>query len=1009
MELAENRGRLEPVSTESAPNRSSAGGGGARWALVCLLLLTAPRALAAASPPGAEPETVLGRGSALTRHAWTTDEGLPDNSVLSIAQTRDGYLWIGTRGGLARFDGVRFVVFDQRTQPSWSSDTINALCASGDGGLWVGMVDGGLLHLRNGVFSQVPLPSLTVRALHEARDGTLWVAMDRGLARLRPGGTAEVAEMFAATYVYAFCEDPDGSVWLGTSNGLYVYRQGQFGAAAQHMGLSSHAVYAIRRGANQVLYVGADGGGLYRIPGSPAEAVRGEEGPIWSVLEDRRGRVWIASDHGLKHLDGDRLDTAFGEQGLSGRVLTLFEDREGSLWVGTRYSGVVRLTAGRATSIGHQLEHPSVLTVLEDRKGHLWFGTAGGGLGRLDGDRLKSYRRRNGLVSDIIGPIIEDREGRIWFGPREGDRLQRIENGRVSSFPIQGTPASLHEDLDGALWVGTTGDGLYRVRKGQLTRWTTQDGLPSRAVRAMVDDGQGGLWLGTPRGLVHFRERPLVVYTTANGLRSDRVMALYQEPGGPLWVGTSRGGLARFEDGRFTSYGPEQGLCDNQVLAILDDGLGNLWMSSSRGIFQVAKQQLDEVAAGVRARVSCLAYGRGDGMESAQCNGGYQPSGWRARDGRLWFPTVKGLVVVDPTRLHPSNLVPPPVWIESVQADGRAVPLTGTGRLPAGTKRLEIDYTALSLVAPDKVRFRHRLSGFDRQWVEAGRRRRISYTNLPPGDYRFEVIACNNDGLWNEQGHRWDFRIAPFFYQTAWFYGAMALLVVGAGSGLHALRVRQLRLRNAVLAERAHLSQEIHDHISQIMTGVVLQLDAASQTVAQGLSASAPYIDRASRLARQGIEETRLILRSLREGPTLPASVDWGVDEALVERVAPLIEGTGVQLKARRKGQPFPLSPDAKSEMFRVGQEAVTNALRHGQARQIDIVVAFERQGVRLTIEDDGRGFEPSAVGEETDPGLGLTGMADRIARRHGTFDVRSRPGGGTTVAAFFPKEARVE
>ena len=332
-------------------------------------------------------------------------------------------------------------------------------------------------------------------------------------------------------------------------------------------------------------------------------------------------------------------------------------------------------------------------------------------------------------------------------------------------------------------------------------------------------------------------------------------MALYREPGGPLWVGTSRGGLARFEHDRFTSYGPAQGLCDNQVLAILDDGLGNLWMSSSRGIFHVAKQQLNDVALGTRATVSCTAYGRADGMESAQCNGGYQPSGWRARDGRLWFPTVKGLVVVDPTRRHATNVVAPPVWIEGVQADGQSVPVVGAPRLPAGTKRLEIDYTALSLVAPEKVRFRHRLSGFDSQWVEADTRRRISYTNLRPGNYRFEVIACNNDGVWNEQGARWDFRVAPFFYQTGWFYGTCALLVLAIGWGLHTLRVRDLRLRNAVLAERTQLSQEVHDHISQIMTGIGLQLDAATESLAHNSSASASYLDRANRLTRQGIEE----------------------------------------------------------------------------------------------------------------------------------------------------------
>jgi signal transduction histidine kinase len=365
-------------------------------------------------------------------------------------------------------------------------------------------------------------------------------------------------------------------------------------------------------------------------------------------------------------------------------------------------------------------------------------------------------------------------------------------------------------------------------------------------------------------------------------------------------------------------------------------------------------------------------------------------------------------VVIDPASAHVGNPLPPPVHVEVVLADGRAVPLVADARLPAGTKRIEIEYTALSLAAPDKVRFRHRLSGFDKQWIDAGTRRRISYTNLPPGDYRFEVVASNNDGVWNEQGDRWTFGIAPHFHQTKWFYGAIAVLVVGAGSGLHVLRVRDLRLRNAVLAERTHLSQEIHDHISQIMTGVVLQLDAASQTLAQGSDTCAAHIDRASRLARQGIEETRVILRSLRKGAAPTPPVDTALDEALVESVAPLIEGTSVRLRARRRGVPFAIAPDAKHAIFHVGQEAVTNALRHGHARQVDIVVDFELQGVRLTIQDDGRGFEVGAVERGSSPGLGLAGMADRVARRDGRFDVRSRPGGGTMVTAFFPRDARL-
>ena len=748
--------------------------------------------------------------------------------------------------------------------------------------------------------------------------------------------------------------------------------------------------------------MGTRDGRLYRISNTGAVRLAEQTGSIYGVLEDRRNVTWVVGEFGLRYVHAGRLAMP-GVASSGDSAFAVFEDREGSLWVGHRYAGLVRLTAGRLTAISLDGDRSSVLSVLEDRQGALWFGTAEGGLGRLDRDGLRTFGAAKDQMVRGVGPLLEDRHGRVWFGPQAGNAIQWFENGRVSSLPLEGVAISMHEDPKGALWIGTLSHGLYRIWKGQVTHWTTRDGLPSRAVRAIVDDGRGGLWLGTPRGLVNFSDRPTAVYTVADGLRSDRVMALYQEPAGPLWIGTSRGGLARLDGERFTSYGADRGLCDEQVLAILDDGLGNLWMSSERGIFRVSKAQLNNVAAGVQATVACTSFGRDDGMTSEQASGGFQPSGWRARDGRLWFPTVAGLVAVDPGAFDSGNAVPPPVHIESVLADGRELALPFDTRLRAGTKRLEFEYTALSLAAPEKVRFRYRLSDVDQQWVDANSQRRISYVGVPPGRYVFEVVAANNDGVWNEVGDRWEFRIERFFYQTAWFQGLALMAAIATASGLHVLRVSNLRLRSAVLAERTHLSQEIHDHISQVMTGVVLQLDAATQTLAPESDASRPYIDRASRLARQGIEETRLILRTLREGSTRSLLEEVRLDQMIAENVAPLVEGTGVRLRSRLRGQSRSLSSATRREIFQVGREAVTNALRHGRASNVDIEVAFESGGVRLTVNDDGQGFEVVSVADHGRVGLGLTGMAERVAAQHGTLDVRSVPGRGTRIAAFFP------
>ena len=358
------------------------------------------------------------------------------------------------------------------------------------------MTDGGLLRFRDGTFEPIDLPSATVRALHEARDGTLWVAMDRGVARLRDGRLVGVSPTLAGIYAYAFHEDPDGSVWLGTSNGLYVHEDGEYSAAGEPLGLGRHAVHAIWRGSDQVLHVGTAGGGLYRVRGTRAERVRGEDGPIWSVLEDRRGTVWVAGDHRLQSLQAHGLERSFAEHGLAGLILSLFEDREGSLWVGTRYAGLVRLAVGRATSIGHELAHPSVLTVLEDRAGQLWFGMAGGGLGRLHGGRVESYGPQDGLTSDIIGPVLEDRERRIWFGPRAGDKLLRLPLVGGTGVRLQasrrGEPFAIPEDARHAIFHVGQEPVTNALRHGHARKVDILVSFERQGVRLVIeDDGRG--------------------------------------------------------------------------------------------------------------------------------------------------------------------------------------------------------------------------------------------------------------------------------------------------------------------------------------------------------------------------------------------------------------------------------------------------------------------------------------------------------------------------------------
>ncbi len=929
--------------------------------------------------------------------SWTTDDGLPQNSIQAIGQTSDGYLWIGTQEGLVRFDGVRFRRLPG--PPGVRAYSVRSLHVGRDGRLWVGASGGGLFRLEEGALRPVPPFSDSVRALHESEDGTLWVGTPDGVARLAPGAREPVFALPGRS-IYALHEDAAGSLWAGTDEGLHAYRDGRWERLGADVGLPPGSVSALAGSRDGALWIGTGSAGLFRLAGGRARACGLGRERVGGVVEDRDGVVWLATDHGVKRLEGGRLMSFDGGRGSLGRIFTLFEDREGNLWVGTHYDGLIRLSTGSVGSHGGRGGvYPPALSVYQDSRGDVWFGTAGAGLGRLSGDQTRFYTRRDGVADDIVGPLEESRNGELWLGLRSRPALQLFRDGRPAGLVrLPASAASLHQDAHGALWIGTIGAGLLRWAEGRLTRWTTDDGLPSGEIRAVVADGEGGLWLGTRRGLARFDGRSFTVYGPAQGLPSERVVALYQEAEGPLWVGTSGGGLARLARGRIAAYGTAQGLCDDRVFSILDDGLGHLWMSSNQGIFRVAKSDLAEVAAGARARVSCVSYGKADGMASAECNGGYQHSGWRTRDGRLWFASVQGLAVVAPEGPRRANPLRPPVWIEEVRADDRALSTTSPGRLPPGTKRLEITYTAPTLVASERARFRHRLWGFDRGWVEAQDRRQVSYTSLPAGRYVFQVVACNSDGLWNDEGARWELDVEPLFHQTGWFRLA-GLLSLGAGAwSVHRLRVRGFRLRNAVLAERTRISEEIHDRVSQIMTGVILQLDGASQTLAAGPTRCRPYLERAAGLAREGIEQTRGILRGLGK-----AEVDgrhWA--GGLLHSVTPLLEGSEVRLHVRETGRPQVLPPEIQQELSDIAREGITNALRHGQAGRIEVSLQHEAHGVRLAVLDDGRGLARDA--EEGGPGLGLVGLRRRVGSRGGSVEIRSGPRGGTTLEVFVPR-----
>jgi signal transduction histidine kinase/ligand-binding sensor domain-containing protein/CheY-like chemotaxis protein len=811
---------------------------------------------------------------------WQSEQGLPQNFVRAMAQTRDGYLWLGTEEGLIRFDGVRFATFNNRNTPEIKHNLVLALCVDRSGRLWIGTSDGLNLY-QDGRFARYTtdqgLSSNQILNIHEDRQGTLWVVTREGLSRLQDEKflSYETKDQWPPNVSGQIIDDRSGNLWMTSPAGLNRYNDGKLIRYTKKDGLAGDTTLAVYEGRDASIWIGTEGDGLSRFKDGRFTTYRTQSGLandfVQSICEDRNGNVWIGTRGGLSRFKDDKFTTYRAGDGLADEsVRTIYEDRDGSLWIGTE-GGITRFAGGKLTSVTKKegLSSSYVRSFFEDREGSLWIGTEGGGLNRLRELKFVAYSETEGLVGDYALSVYEDRSGSLWIGTASG--LNRFQSGTFTSYTTKeglsdNRVRAIFEDRDGALWVGTTG-GLNCLRQGRFVVYTTKDGLLSNTITTIYEDRKANLWVGTDRGLslikdgkittppkeylpppgsgvnliyedrqgnfwigleldglIRIQEGKRVLYTEKDGLPGDTVWTVYEDAEGVLWFGTV-GGLGQFSRDQFRAYKAKDGLFDDVVYRILEDEQGWLWMSCNRGIYRVRKEELNEFAQGKLSAVKSVTYGTADGMRSSECNGGNNPAGWKTRDGKLWFPTIKGVVSIAPDHLR-LNLLSPSVVIEELVADGRVVKPSKTLQLAPGAEKLEFHYTGLSLLAPERVRFKYRLEAFDRRWVEEDTRRVAYYTNIPPGSYTFRVLGCNNDGVWNETGASLTFYLKPRFYQTNWFYAVCLLSVLLGGRGVYRFRVRHLERGNQVLA--AKVSERTCE-----LTEANTQLQRAKETVEQ--------------------------------------------------------------------------------------------------------------------------------------------------------------------------------
>jgi signal transduction histidine kinase/ligand-binding sensor domain-containing protein len=958
-----------------------------------------------------------------TRTWQMGDEGLPENNVTAVVQTRDGYLWLGTRSGLARFDGARFTVFDAGNTPAIRSSHVTCLFEAEDGTLWIGHNNGDVTTLREGKFSAVTLrPKWKVgkiAAICTDKTGDIWLLNQYGeLGRVKDGEVIPCTSTRTVHFL-TVAKNPQGGFWIQRDNDVSWLEEGKLRPLFED---SSPTRYVQGIGA-------ARDGGLWVMMDRRVREWKDQRwikedelgnklapwdwAPSSGALETKEGNLAIATpDYGLSLISPDHeiLQYCHSNGFTSDWVNAVCEDREGNLWVGTGNGGLAMLRVVNVTTATppDKWEGRAVLSVAADADRTLWAGTEGAGLYALRDGKWTSYGSAEGLRNHYVWSVLPGAPGGLWAGTWGGG-VFTLDGGWLARSSILGNLyiATVVAGRNGEVFVGT-GEGLLKFEAGRTNWLARAPDVSSPDVRAICEAGDGTVWFGmSGGGLGCWKDGKVRQFLRADGLSSEFVQCLRLEKDGSLWIGTSGGGLSRFKDGHFATISKPQGLPDDVICDLEDDGLGNFWMSSHNGIIRAGQPELTACANGDKKKLHCLTFGLSDGLPSLECSGSSQPAGCKTDDGRLWFPTAKGLAVVDPRNIK-VNPLSPPVVIEEMRVDDEPV-AAGAGaattpEIAPGRHRLEISYTGLSLAAPEKVRFKYRLEPLDRSWIEVGAKRAVDYSYLPPGGYVFRVTACNNDGIWNQTGATFGFEVLPFFWQTWWFRvlagaggaGVLGGVVLVATRRRMRRKMEQLEHLQGIERERARIAKDIHDDLGASLTRISMLSQSARADLTNS-PAAAGQVDQICTTARE-------LTRAMDE-------IVWAVNpqhdslDSLANYLGKYAQdylraaGIRVRLNMPEELPPWALTAEVRHNLFLAFKEALHNIVKHSGAAEVRVVLTMDAHGFVLAIHDYGNGFAAK-------PNSGDNSTHDRIAGGHGLGNMQRRLeeiGGTCEIHALSP------
>ena len=955
---------------------------------------------------GAAQLRALDNAKTLTQYAhrvWGQEEGLLQPSVYSILQTRDGFLWLGTQDSLIRFDGIHFREFEGAAEAGLQRTLIRSLSEDEQGNLWVASLGGGAVRISprreiRRFTTKEGMPSDDAFCIVPEAAGSTWVCTNRGLVRIRKDGTLRVystADGLPSNQIRDTCVAADGRRWVaGIDFGLGSWDGTHFQLAPALRPKENAAALACSK--DRSVWVGTTGGAI-EIKNGKSRRFTSQEGlpdnEVLSLLDGPDGTIWIGTNDGITRYRNNELSVYRTRDGLSHSVvLSLVIDREGSLWAGTK-DGLDQFTDGKVTpySTNEGLLTNDTGPVLEDRAGRLWVGTLGRGLSVFDGHRFRALTKKDGLLDDYILSLQIDHSGDLWVGSKGG--VNRLHDGKVvASFTerngLSGLQVrALSVDTQGVLWVGTD-KGLDRLEGSRFRHVSigSSGGIVAlnagRSVRLFIStDSAGFSYLKDGKEFTHSMDitHPVVCsYIDVNRKEA--------------WLGTNGSGLLHWKNGAVTRLRVKDGLFDNRIYSVLRDDTGNFWMASSKGIFRVSEQEIDNFSNGKLHYVTSIPFSTG--QLRFECRSGVQPAAWQTRDGRLWFSTTNGLVVLDRHRLA-NNATPPPAKITSMIVNGQRRDAVEGLRLQPFERNLEVRYAGLSFISPEKVTFRYMLDGFDKTWTEAGSRREAFFTNLPPGHFRFRVTARNADGVWSTSDAAVSFTVEPRLYQRSWFFPAVGLVVAGLIVALVRLRIARLKHRfDEVLAERSRIARELHDTLLQGLSGITMQLQAlwTKLPVSKERALLNEIIKDAARCsseARQSLWGLRTIgSGSLEFSGKLQKLAR---DAAESGKLAPVLHVSSVSLAG---------SPEIEYQLLRIAQEGMSNVVKHSGARHLEVRLNQTPEQITMLIGDDGRGFDAD---RQRFGHFGIVGMLERAKEIGANLSIDSKVGQGTALSVVVP------